>query len=69
MNATRTRDLGGLASVVTGSSRGLGRAFAGALAAAGASLVVNGTNPGASESVAAAIRERGGKAIACAGSD
>jgi NAD(P)-dependent dehydrogenase (short-subunit alcohol dehydrogenase family) len=68
MNATRTRDLGGLASVVTGSSRGLGRAFAGALAAAGASLVVNGTDPGASESVAAAIRERGGKAIACAGS-
>ncbi len=68
MNATRTPDLGGLASVVTGSSRGLGRAFAEALAAAGASLVVNGTDPGASESVAAAIRERGGKAIACAGS-
>jgi NAD(P)-dependent dehydrogenase (short-subunit alcohol dehydrogenase family) len=68
MNATRTSDLSGLASVVTGSSRGLGRAFAEALAAAGASLVVNGTDPGASESVAAAIRERGGKAIACAGS-
>jgi NAD(P)-dependent dehydrogenase (short-subunit alcohol dehydrogenase family) len=68
MNATRTSELGGLASVVTGSSRGLGRAFAEALAAAGAALVVNGTDPGASESAAAAIRERGGKAIACAGS-
>jgi gluconate 5-dehydrogenase len=38
-------DLGGLPSVVTGSSRGLGRAFAGALAAAGAPVVVNGTDP------------------------
>jgi NAD(P)-dependent dehydrogenase (short-subunit alcohol dehydrogenase family) len=60
--------LRGLAAVVTGSSRGLGRAFAEALAAAGASLVVNGTDPQAAESVAAAIRERGGAAIACAGS-
>jgi NAD(P)-dependent dehydrogenase (short-subunit alcohol dehydrogenase family) len=60
--------LRGVAAVVTGSSRGLGRAFAEALAAAGASLVVNGTDPQASESVAAAIRERGGAAIACPGS-
>ena len=64
----RDADLAGLASVVTGSSRGLGRAFAEALAAAGACLVVNSTDPDAAESAAAAIRERGGQAIACAGS-
>ena len=57
-----------LAAVVTGSSRGLGRAFAGALAEAGARVVVNGTSPGTTEAVAAAIRERGGQAIACPGS-
>jgi NAD(P)-dependent dehydrogenase (short-subunit alcohol dehydrogenase family) len=61
-------DLGGLPAVVTGSSRGLGRAFAEALAAAGARLVVNGTDPRTTEAAAAAIRERGGQAIACAGS-
>lgn len=61
-------DLGGLPSVVTGSSRGLGRAFASALAAAGARVVVNGTSAGPTEAVAAAIRERGGQAIACPGS-
>jgi 3-oxoacyl-[acyl-carrier protein] reductase len=60
--------LDGLPSVVTGSSRGLGRAFASALAAAGARLVVNGTDPQTTEAVASAIRERGGQAIACAGS-
>jgi len=67
-SAPQTAGLRGLAAVVTGSSRGLGRAFAEALAAAGASLVVNGTDPQASESVATAIRERGGTAIACPGS-
>jgi NAD(P)-dependent dehydrogenase (short-subunit alcohol dehydrogenase family) len=61
-------NLGGLPSVVTGSSRGLGRAFACALAEAGARLVVNGTSPGTTEAVAAAIRERGGQAIAYPGS-
>jgi NAD(P)-dependent dehydrogenase (short-subunit alcohol dehydrogenase family) len=61
-------DLGGLPSVVTGSSRGLGRAFAEALAAAGAAVVINGTDPETTRSAAAAIRERGGKAIACVGS-
>ena len=60
--------LDGLPSVVTGSSRGLGRAFASALAAAGARLVVNGTDPQTTEAAALAIREQGGQAIACAGS-
>lgn len=68
LSAAPDAGLRGLAAVVTGSSRGLGRAFAEALAAAGASLVVSGTDPQAAESVAAAIRERGGAAIACAGS-
>jgi NAD(P)-dependent dehydrogenase (short-subunit alcohol dehydrogenase family) len=61
-------NLGGLPSVVTGSSRGLGRAFACALAEAGARLVVNGTDPRTVEAAAFAIRERGGQAIACPGS-
>jgi len=54
--------------VVTGSTRGLGRAFAEALAAAGAPVVVNGTDPVVTEAAAAAVREQGGQAIACAGS-
>lgn len=61
-------DLSGLPAVVTGSSRGLGRAFARALADAGASLVVNGTDPETAQAAAADIREHGGKAIACTGS-
>jgi len=68
MTAAMGTDLGGLASVVTGSSRGLGRAFAEALAVAGASVVVNGKDPAATNSAAAAITARGGNAIACAGS-
>jgi len=61
-------NLGGLPSVVTGSSRGLGRAFAEALAAAGGRVVVNGTDPLTTEAAAFTIRERGGQAIACPGS-
>jgi len=61
-------NLGGLPSVVTGSSRGLGRAFASALAAAGGRVVVNGTDPRTTEAAASAIREQGGQAIACPGS-
>jgi NAD(P)-dependent dehydrogenase (short-subunit alcohol dehydrogenase family) len=68
-----TADLRGLAAVVTGSSRGLGRAFAEALAAAGASVVVNGTDPVATNAAAAAITAGaitagGGNATSCAGS-
>lgn len=54
--------------IVTGSSRGLGRAFAIAMAAEGANVVVNGTNQGALEAVARDIRNAGGSVIAVAGS-
>ncbi|MDP2699849.1 SDR family oxidoreductase [Thalassospira sp.] len=37
--------LAGKTALITGSSRGLGRAFAEGLAAAGASVILNGTNP------------------------
>lgn len=47
-------DLGGRTALVTGSTRGLGRAFAEGLAAAGARIVLNGTDP---ERVAAAVEE------------
>lgn len=48
------------AAVVCGSSRGLGRAVAEALAAEGARVVVNGRSADALETVAADIRERTG---------
>jgi 3-oxoacyl-[acyl-carrier protein] reductase len=54
--------------VVTGSSRGLGRAFALALAAEGASVVVNGTNAALVDGVVADITAAGGTAVGCVGS-
>jgi len=54
--------------VITGSSRGLGRAFAIATAAEGASVVINGTNQEALAEVEQTIRESGGRVVAIAGS-
>lgn len=62
------QSLDGLPIVVTGSSRGLGRAFAVALASAGARVVVNGTSPSTVEEVVALIADAGGEATACVGS-
>jgi NAD(P)-dependent dehydrogenase (short-subunit alcohol dehydrogenase family) len=60
--------LNGRRIVVTGSTRGLGRAFAEALAADGARVVVNGTNGELVDEVVSGITSAGGTAVACPGS-
>ncbi|MEZ5650122.1 MAG: SDR family oxidoreductase [Burkholderiaceae bacterium] len=57
-------DMTGKVAVVTGSSRGIGRATAEALAVQGAKVVISSRKADACETVAAGIRERGGQAIA-----
>ena len=52
-------DLTGRTALVTGSSRGLGRAMAEGLAAAGAALVLNGSDAGRLAEAAAALRTAG----------
>lgn len=68
MQAGAGRPLTGSAVVVTGSTRGLGRAFVDALAEAGASVVVNGTDQTSVDRVVAEIHEAGGTAVGFAGS-
>jgi gluconate 5-dehydrogenase len=52
-------DLTGKTALITGSSRGLGRAFAEGLAGAGARIVLNGVNAGRLEAAAAEMRAAG----------
>ena len=52
-------DLTGRTALVTGSSRGLGRAIAEGLAAAGTTIVLNGSNAGRLADAAAAMRSAG----------
>ncbi len=52
-------DLAGRTALVTGSSRGLGRAIAEGLAKAGARLIVNGVDPGRVETAVAEMRAAG----------
>src|SRR5579875_2342033 len=52
-------DLTGRTALVTGSSRGLGRAMAEGLAEAGAALVLNGSDSGRLAEAAAALRAAG----------
>jgi 3-oxoacyl-[acyl-carrier protein] reductase len=56
-------DLSGKVAVVTGSGRGLGRAYAEALAASGAAVVVNDIDSEAAAQAVKAITESGGRAV------
>lgn len=63
-----TVDLDGLPVVVTGSTRGLGRAFATALARTGARVVVNGTTESSVAPVVEELRSAGAEVVGLAGS-
>lgn len=57
-------DLTGRVSVVTGSTKGIGKAMAEALAAFGSKVVISSRRADACEAVVAAINENGGEAVA-----
>ncbi|MFE6486867.1 SDR family NAD(P)-dependent oxidoreductase [Streptomyces sp. NPDC057757] len=57
-------DLTGKVAVVTGSGRGLGLAYAHALAAVGASVVVNDIDEAVAEQAVKSVTEAGGRAVA-----
>jgi NAD(P)-dependent dehydrogenase (short-subunit alcohol dehydrogenase family) len=59
-------DLSGKAAIVTGAGRGLGRAYAVALSAAGAAVVVNDIDAEAAEETVALVTRAGGHATAVA---
>ena len=66
MSVLEAFDLGGRVAVVTGGNRGLGEAFAHALAEAGATVVIAARDAERSGAVLDAIRSGGGRASAVA---
>jgi NAD(P)-dependent dehydrogenase (short-subunit alcohol dehydrogenase family) len=66
MPAKNPFDLSGQVAVITGSSRGIGRAAAEAMASLGAKVVVSSRKGDACEAVVGAIRGAGGEAMAIA---
>src|SRR5713226_1130059 len=59
-------DLTGKVAVITGSTKGIGKAIAQAMARAGAKVVISSRKQEACEEVAGEIRKSGGKAVAIA---
>src|SRR6516165_2991631 len=57
--STKLFDLTGKTALVTGSSRGLGRAMAEGLAAAGAAVILNGTDAGRLSAAVAEMQAKG----------
>jgi NAD(P)-dependent dehydrogenase (short-subunit alcohol dehydrogenase family) len=66
MPGTDLFDLTGRVAIVTGASRGIGRAIAHGLASAGAAVVATSRDLQACEAVAGEIRDAGGRALAVA---
>ena len=65
MTISRLFDLSGRVALVTGSSRGIGRALAEVLADAGADIVIHASRPSAAlDAAAVAIRAKGRRCIA-----
>jgi NAD(P)-dependent dehydrogenase (short-subunit alcohol dehydrogenase family) len=60
---TQPFDLTGKVAIVTGSSKGIGRAIVECMAGQGAKVVVSSRKADACEAVAAGIRQKGGQAI------
>tara|TARA_R110000787_G_scaffold14348_6_gene44290 strand:- start:12467 stop:13231 length:765 start_codon:yes stop_codon:yes gene_type:complete len=59
-------DLSGKSAIITGSSRGIGRAIAEAMADAGAKVTISSRKPGPCQEVAASINEKHGDGTAIA---